>query len=126
MFSLDYFISSFLPNSCIPKHNQRRFAGRISLYLLAPTVNTEMSGVEIAPPSAVPLLDPEILATTVENPLLETDAALVVLEKILGYEFQNKDNLKLALTHTTSNPNKGPSKDSDRLETLLGDKFLGN
>ena len=81
-----------------------------------------MSGVEIAPPSAVPLLDPEILATAVENPLPETDA---VLENILGYEFQNKDNLKLALTHTTSNPIKCPSKDSDRLETL-GDKFLGN
>ncbi|XP_046643629.1 ribonuclease 3-like [Daphnia pulicaria] len=45
------------------------------------------------------------------------------LKKILGYEFQNKDNLKLALTHTTSNPIKCPSKDSDRLETL-GDKFL--
>jgi hypothetical protein len=84
-----------------------------------------MSGVEIVPLSAVPLLDPEILATAVENPLPETDAALVVLEKILGYEFQNKDNLKLALTHTTSNPIKCPSKDSDRLETL-GDKFLGN
>ncbi|EFX71789.1 hypothetical protein DAPPUDRAFT_326825 [Daphnia pulex] len=83
-----------------------------------------MSGVEIVPPSAVPLLDPEILATAVENPLPETDAALVVLEKILGYEFQNKDNLKLALTHTISNPTKCPSKDSDRSESL-GDKFLG-
>jgi hypothetical protein len=84
-----------------------------------------MSGVEIVPLSAVPLLDPEILATAVENPLPETDAALVVLEKILGYEFQNKDNLKLALTHTTLNPTKCPSKDSDRLESLE-DKFLGN
>jgi hypothetical protein len=81
-----------------------------------------MSGVEIVPLSAVPLLDPEILATAVENPLPETDA---VLENILGYEFQNKDNLNLSLTRTTSNPTKCSSEDSDRLESQV-DKFLGN
>jgi dsRNA-specific ribonuclease len=75
-----------------------------------------MSGEEMVPPSAVPIPDPKILFT---------DAALAVIEKTLGYEFRNKENLKLALTHISTNPSKVPSEDSDRLETL-GDKLLGN
>ncbi|EFX67786.1 hypothetical protein DAPPUDRAFT_115168, partial [Daphnia pulex] len=79
---------------------------------------------EIVPPSAVPIPVPEILATDAENPVTESDAALAVIETTLGYEFRHKENLKLPLTHISTNPNKVPSEDSDRLETL-GDKLLG-
>jgi hypothetical protein len=74
---------------------------------------------------AVPIPDPEILATDAENPVTESDAALAVIETTLGYEFRQKEHLKLALTHISTDPNKVPSEDSYRLETL-GDKLLGN
>lgn len=84
-----------------------------------------MSGEEIVPPSAVPIPDLEILVTDEENPVTESDAALAVVENTRGYEFRNKENVKLSLTHISTNPNKCPSEDSERLESL-GDKLLRN
>lgn len=46
------------------------------------------------------------------------------LEKNIGYEFKNKELLRLALTHSSYANEKGSKRDNERLE-FLGDSVLG-
>lgn len=46
------------------------------------------------------------------------------LEKKIGYEFKDKDLLRLALTHSSYSNEKGSHKNNERLE-FLGDSVLG-
>ena len=54
-----------------------------------------------------------------------TDSNVAALEKIIGYKFNSKDSISIAVTHPGLKKNtKASAKNFERLE-FLGDRVLG-